>query len=101
MTATAVAQVIHVGPRCIFALTGEIDIETAEGVTSFAREALANTEVTDVVIDASEVTFIDSIGVGALLDIRDAARARGAGVRIGGASPNVAKVLTILGWRGT
>ncbi|HZC52971.1 MAG TPA: STAS domain-containing protein [Mycobacterium sp.] len=97
MTATDIAQVVHLGPRCILVLSGEIDVAAAPGLTSFARDALVDTAVTDVVIDTSAVTFIDSTGVSALLAIRDTAMAQGAAVRICGVSDNVAKVLTIMG----
>jgi anti-sigma B factor antagonist len=101
MTATTVAQAVHVGPRCILVLTGEIDIATAENVIRYACDALASKTVIDVVIDASSVTFIDSTGVGALIAIRDAAAAQGAGIRLCGASANVQKVLAIMGLSAT
>jgi anti-sigma B factor antagonist len=96
MTATELAQAVHVGPRCILVLSGEIDIEAAPHVVSIARDALVGTGVTDVVIDASAVSFIDPPGVGALLDIRDIAVACGAAIRICGASDNVVKILKLM-----
>jgi anti-anti-sigma factor len=101
MTATELAQAVRVGPRCILVLSGEIDIEAAPNVISFARDALADAAVLDVLIDASAVSFIDSVGVGALLDIREAAIARGAAIRLCGASSTVEKVLAITGLSAT
>jgi anti-anti-sigma regulatory factor len=54
MTAAAVAQAVHIGPRCILVLTGELDITTADAVTTFSCDALANGATIDVVIDASQ-----------------------------------------------
>jgi anti-anti-sigma factor len=97
MTATELAQVVQVGPRCILVLSGEIDIEAAPHVVAIARDALVGTGVMDVVIDASAVSFMDSTGVGALLDIREIAVAGGAAIRLCGASDNVVKILKLTG----
>ena len=97
MTATDVAQAVHVGPRCILVLTSDLNAETAPQVTRFAREALAGTAVSDVVIDVSAVTAIDPAGILALVAIRDVAVANDAAIRICGASGEVVNALATAG----
>ncbi len=57
------------------AVEGECDLLTAPHLTEMAERVIA--EGRDLIIDLSEVEFIDAATVGALLDADAAARARG------------------------
>jgi anti-sigma B factor antagonist len=60
----------------IVALTGEIDLQTAPGLSNAVDEALADSP-TRVVLDMGGVTFCDSRGLGTLVVLaRAAARSR-------------------------
>jgi len=53
----------------VLALRGEIDISTADALLN---AAVAERSLGDLVLDVGDVTLIDSIGVQALLRVRDA-----------------------------
>jgi anti-anti-sigma factor len=55
------------GDRATIVLRGEFDMVGKESFVAAIATALA-ADVTDVAIDMSEVSFIDSSGVGALLE---------------------------------
>jgi anti-sigma B factor antagonist len=67
------------------ALTGEIDVLTVDQVRAALEEALAG-RPREIVVDMSELTFIDSTGLGAL--IFGFQRARDAHIRFRLARPN-------------
>ena len=59
----------QIGQRAVLAAAGEIDLITAHRVEEAATEAL-DAGVQDLWIDVSEVEFIDSSGIHALLAVR-------------------------------
>lgn len=73
---------------------GEIDLETTAELSS----ALAGVQsATDVSIDLSDVTYLDSTGLRALLTARDAAAEAGARLRVSATSSIVARLIEITG----
>jgi anti-anti-sigma factor len=58
-------------------VTGELDLLAEDDVARALREAVGQAGATSVVLDLTEVGFIDSSGLRALLQGRDAASARG------------------------
>jgi anti-anti-sigma factor len=85
------------GPETVIALSGEIDLNNADDVTSIGVMAVHTPDVSVVAFDLSAVTFIDSSGIGALVAVRNAAEEAGVKVRIERASVHVARVLAITG----
>lgn len=77
----------------VITLSGDIDIETAPAL----REQLAALppRVRTVVVDLSDVEFLDSSGVGALVGAADALRAAGGSLRLACPRPRVQKVFRI------
>ncbi len=59
---------------------GEIDVESAVGLGEAVRESLQSSS--RLVVDLSRVTFIDSTGLGALIDARRRAVAKGGSVSL-------------------
>jgi anti-anti-sigma factor len=59
---------------------GEIDVQTAVGLGQAVQESLPSSS--RLVIDLSRVTFIDSTGLGALIDARKRAVANGGSVSL-------------------
>ena len=78
----------------VLRLAGEVDVATAPRL----RDRLVQL-ITDgppqVVVDLSGLTFIDSMGLGALVSGMKRARAHDGDLRLAGASDHVAKVLSI------
>lgn len=81
----------------VVTLSGELDIYTVPG---FRREvADLDPSQCAVVIEMSEVTLIDSSGLGALVGLRNRALHAGRRVGIAGPSPRVMRVLEVTGLR--
>jgi anti-anti-sigma factor len=79
------------------AAAGELDMTAAFGFESSVDAHLSGGAVRAVVLDLSEVDFVDSAGLGALLSIRDHARRRGIELRVGRVSDPVRKILDLTG----
>jgi anti-sigma B factor antagonist len=83
-------------PPVVVELSGEIDLAAAPSV----REALlriVDTGVRRIDIDASRVTFLDSMGISVLLAVHLRLRERGGAVRVVRASPQIETTLRFVG----
>ena len=85
------------GPETVISLAGEMDLATADDVRSAGEQAVHDDAVSVVAFDLSQVTFMDSTGLGALLAVRKAGEEVGVKVRVDKASDAVAHVLTLTG----
>ncbi len=83
----------HDGWR-VLRLAGEVDVATAPRLRDRLVQ-LVTEGPPQVVVDLSGVTFIDSMGLGALVSGLKRARAHDGDLRLAGASDHVAKVLSI------
>ena len=80
--------IVHVG--------GEIDVYTAPGLRHELDEQI-RLGCTDLVVDLTNVTFMDSTGLGVLVGRLKLIRTQGGTMRILGARERVLKVFTITG----
>ena len=78
----------------VITATGEIDASTQPLLAGALREALHDAPTADVVLDLSDVAFIDSSGLHALLHARTR---HGERFRLGGVSTVVARLLELTG----
>lgn len=78
--------------RPVVALSGELDLATADRVTSLAQSAGDG----PLRLDLSGVTFLDSTGLGALISLKHAGSGT-AGVELLATSPAVDRVLALAG----
>lgn len=62
------------GESAILVVVGELDMRTAEQLSECLAEQRAN-GVTDVTVDLTKLSFMDSSGLKALIDLHDRARA--------------------------
>jgi anti-anti-sigma factor len=84
------------GDRTVVRLGGEIDVYTAP----FVREKLdeqIHAGRADLVVDLSDVTFLDSTGLGVLVGRLKIARTRGGSMRLVGTAERVLRVFAITG----
>ena len=82
------------------AVSGELDlVEAREFQTKVDELLLANGCVKELVVDLSEVSFVDSTGLGALIGRYKVMKLRGGSVRVVGAQESVYKVLEMAGLR--
>src|SRR5262245_20579782 len=77
------------------AISGEIDLAVADELFQAANAALAGDACDELVLDLSEVSFIDSTGLGTLVAIRNATLDRAVTLRLRDATPPVRRLLEI------
>src|SRR5215207_1290717 len=85
----------RVGGEACVAVAGEVDVDTAPRMRDALLEAIAEGEA--VFVDLGSVTFMDSVGLSALIVARHAADARGLPLRLRNVPPRVLKLLTLTG----
>jgi anti-sigma B factor antagonist len=78
----------------VLRVVGELDSYTAPTLRTCALDQIT-AGVSDVVIDLSEMTFIDSSGLNALVRARMRVEALGGSLRLRGPSPQTRKLLEI------
>ena len=78
----------------VLALAGDVDVASAPRLRDRLVQLITNGPPR-VVVDMSGLTFIDSMGLGALISGLKRARAHGGDLRLVGPSDHVAEVLAI------
>src|SRR5262249_61485859 len=87
---------VRVSDEATLTVGGEIDLATAESLYARAS-ALVDGSTTVLVLDLSEVTFCDSLGVAALVRIYRHANGLNCRLRVTNLRPHIAHVLQISG----
>ena len=64
---------VAIGGVLCLAVAGEVDIATSGQLDAAIRESIDAGNVTQLLVDLDQVTFLDSTGIQALLDGRDRA----------------------------
>jgi anti-sigma B factor antagonist len=77
------------------ALQGELDFETAFDVEMRLEQAIGRADV--VVVDLSGLDFIDSTGIGTLLEAHKAAQRQGTSLKLLPGKPPVQRVFEVAG----
>lgn len=77
----------------VMLVRGELDFTHAGSVVDTARVGLADAEMRRLVVDLQDVDFIDSSGVGALINVYRMAEATGRVVTLRNVGPGTAGVL--------
>jgi len=83
------------GGVAVVTVTGDLDLATGPRLDEEIRAAVK--DATEVVVDLSEVRFLDSAGIASLVRGRKAAEARGVAYRVDGAAGMVRQVLELTG----
>jgi anti-sigma B factor antagonist len=83
----------------VLSVKGEVDVYSAPTLSENLNE-LFDEGSTTVIVDLSEVAFLDSTGLGALIAARSAADKAGGGLSIVCAQDRVLKLFTITGLDG-
>jgi anti-sigma B factor antagonist len=87
---------VHDG-RCDLIVAGEIDIYSADDLAALGMLNLTEARVTELTVDLSGVTFIDSTGLGALVRIRNIALEFDKELIFCDPSPRVQKLFEVTG----
>jgi anti-sigma B factor antagonist len=85
------------GDVCVVALTGEIDMLSADTVEKWLIDAGRTSSAAAVVVDLSAVEFLDSSGVRSLLRAKEALEADEVGLTVARPNAMVERILRILG----
>lgn len=80
----------------VVAVTGEVDVSNAARLREALDARLAD-HVAELVVDLSEVSYIDSTGIGVLVGTAHRAEEQGARFEVARPQKNVARVLGLLG----
>ena len=86
------------GDDLIVRVVGDLDVAAINHITAVAGLALDETagEAKRLVIDMSCTTFLDSFGIGVLLDMKKTAAARGMPMVLRNAAPNIRRPLEVV-----
>lgn len=88
-------QAIRANGYTVMRISGELDIASASEVRAFLRVTLAEGHAR-LVADLADLSFIDAVGISALLDAGQYATSRGGWLRLTGASAQLRRILRIL-----
>jgi anti-sigma B factor antagonist len=86
-----------IGDQMTLELHGELDLATVNELTGVLNECIANPQCIRVVVDLSDVTFIDSVTISALIHAYNNAANAGHTLSIVGATGAVRRVLELTG----
>jgi len=76
---------------------GELDVATVEGLRSQWLAEIDTRQPERLVVDMSDVTFLDSTGLGAIVALQRRQRPHGGVVAVTNAGPTVVKILQLTG----
>lgn len=93
-------RVAQHGPVAVVEVAGDLDMDTTTALVDQAVELLGGGSPALMMLDLAGVRFFGAAGVRALLELRDATGACGAGLVLRNPSPPVLSVLTIAGVTG-
>lgn len=86
-------EIVGGGDGCVVKLFGELDLVSADGV----HDAIVACSAERVVVDLSNVEFIDSTGLAALLVARRELEAGGRGLELRGAAGATRRIFDAIG----
>ena len=95
--ATMIIQVKEENGVTVYRLEGRIDHDGATQLDAALREKLG-AEKPQIVVDMSQVPYINSAALRVLADITSQCRARGGDLKLAALSPQVRRVLQIVGF---
>jgi anti-sigma B factor antagonist len=84
----------HTGRRTLVTLRGELDLASYRAFKELVDELIVLRQV-DLVIDLEDVTFVDSLGLGALVSTRRKTEAFGGSLELVCTNPAVLKVFRL------
>ncbi len=85
------------GDTLIVSLSGELDHHTAKKVKDTVEEVIRNKGVTNLILDLSSLTFMDSSGIGVIIGRYKLIKSIGGNVAIVSTVSSVDKLLTMSG----
>jgi anti-anti-sigma factor len=93
----AIAERVDSRHRHVLSLTGSLDLSSRQVLHSSAAAALSAPETSELVLNLAGVNFLDSIGIGALVELARDAEEAGVAFALQDPSDRALRVLTISG----
>jgi anti-sigma B factor antagonist len=87
------------GRHLVITIGGELDIATAPALRSYLTRVLDQQASSDVILDVTDVEFIDARGLSALLAIKADVLRRGGSLWLSGSSRPLTRLLALTGLR--
>ena len=85
--------------RPVVIAAGSIDLSSRDSFLRFAEAALRSSEAEQFVLDLGGITFLDSLGLGALVQLDREGRERGRSLVLRAPSDRVVRLLDTVGLR--
>lgn len=83
------------GERQIIWINGELDLSTVDDLITAGKAALADPDIHTAVVDLAGVEFIDSTGLGALVQLHNTAPAHDSSPTLRGATEQTLKIMRL------
>ncbi|AWW26470.1 STAS domain-containing protein [Acetobacterium sp. KB-1] len=89
-------NITEMGKTSMVSIKGEIDIYSIEKFReSIEREI--KTKATEIILDCSELSYMDSTGMGVLIELRNKSKEMGQRIIMMNPRPNIKKLLSLTG----
>jgi anti-sigma B factor antagonist len=85
------------GNGWLLTVVGDVDLATADDLAGVGLRAVRAKDAARLIIDVRSVGFVDSVGLGALIEVRNAAEATGCEITLRNPGEQFAKLLSITG----
>jgi anti-sigma B factor antagonist len=86
-----------VDERAVLLISGSVDLDSREKLLIAGRESLGRDDIDGLILDLAGVTFMDSTGIGAFVELSRDAEDREASFAIRNPSPRVQRLVELVG----
>ena len=86
-----------VDERAVLLISGSVDLDSREKLLAAGRESLGRDDVDGLIVDLAGVTFMDSTGICAFVELSRDAEDRDATFAIRNPSPRVQRLVELVG----
>ncbi|PKM59418.1 MAG: anti-sigma factor antagonist [Firmicutes bacterium HGW-Firmicutes-4] len=89
-------NIIDIGKTSMVSIKGEIDIYSIEKFRETIEEKM-KTQAAEIILDCSELSYMDSTGMGVLIELRNKSKEMGQKIIMMNPRPNIKKLLALTG----
>jgi len=89
-------NIIEMGKTSMIRIEGEIDIYSIEKFRETIEEKI-KTQIPEIILDCSELSYMDSTGMGVLIELRNKTKEMGQKIIMINPRPNIKKLLALTG----
>ena len=89
-------NIIEVSKTNMVSIRGEIDIYSIEKFRDTIEEKI-KTQASEIILDCSELSYMDSTGMGVLIELRNKTKELGQKIIMMNPRPNIRKLLALMG----